>query len=89
MVIDSLLLINLPKHLRTRVLSNLSFFAMINMPVAMLLFSYLMDLMGVYNIFLMLSALCFIAMLVIVSKREIRRFLSAEPEEAAEMLMSK
>lgn len=88
-VIDSLLLINLPGHLRTRVLSNLSFFAMINMPVAMLLFSYLMDLMGVYNIFLMLSALCFIAMLVIVSNREIRRFLSAEPEEAAEMLMSK
>ncbi|MGG5413893.1 MFS transporter [Edwardsiella tarda] len=88
-VIDSLLLINLPKHLRTRVLSNLSFFAMINMPVAMLLFSYLMDLLGVYNIFLMLSVLCFIAMLVIVSNREIRRFLSAEPQEAAEMLMSK
>lgn len=84
--IDSLLLINLPKNLRTRVLSNMMFFSMINMPLAMLLSGYLMDLVGVYNILLALSGLCLIAMLVIISDRGIRRFLSADPEDALIML---
>lgn len=84
--VDSMLLINLPTSLRTRVLSNMMFFSMISMPLAMLLFGCFMDLMGVYNILLALSGLCFIAMLVIISDRSVRQFLSASPEDAITML---
>lgn len=87
--IDSLLLINLPKDLRTRVLSNMMFFAMINMPVAMMIFGGVMDVLGVYNIFLVLSVLCFAGMLMIISNRDIRNFLSAKPEAALAMLSRK
>lgn len=84
--VDSLLMVNLPKELRTRVLSNLMFFAMINMPLAMLIFGGLMDALGVYNIFLVLSMLSFAGMLAIVSNKGVRGFLSAKPEEAMAML---
>lgn len=84
--IDSLLLKHLPEKLRTRVLSNLMFFATINMPVAMLASGYFMDVMGVYNVLLILSGLCFIAMIAIVSNKMVRKFLSAGPEEAMELL---
>lgn len=59
---------------------------MINMPLAMLIFGGLMDALGVYNIFLVLSMLSFAGMLAIVSNEEVRRFLSAKPEEAMAML---
>ncbi|MDY4385708.1 MFS transporter [Pectobacterium aroidearum] len=84
--IDSLLLIHLPSHLRTRVLSNLSFFAMINMPLAMMISGFLMDTLGVYNIMLALSAVCFIAMLLITTDKMVRKFLSADPDEAKALL---
>ncbi len=45
-----------------------------------------MDALGVYNIFLVLSMLSFAGMLAIVSNEEVRRFLSAKPEEAMAML---
>lgn len=84
--VDSLLMVNLPKELRTRVLSNLMFFAMINMPVAMIVFGCLMDALGVYNIFFVLAMLSFAGMLAIFSNKGVRGFLSAKPEEAMEML---
>lgn len=59
---------------------------MINMPLAMLIFGGLMDALGVYNIFLVLSMLSFAGMLAIVSNEEVRGFLSAKPEEAMVML---
>ncbi len=59
---------------------------MINMPLAMLIFGGLMDALGVYNIFLVLSMLSFAGMLAIVSNEEVRGFLSEKPEEAMAML---
>lgn len=84
--IDSLLLKSIPEKFRTRVLANLMFFSTINMPIAMLLSGFFIDILGVYNLLLMLSVLCFIAMLFIISNKKIRFFLIAEPEEAKRLL---
>lgn len=84
--IDSMLLKHLPDKLRTRVLSNLMFFATINMPVAMLASGFIMDNIGVYNLLLILSGVCFISMISIISNKMIRQFLAAMPNEADELL---
>lgn len=84
--VDSLLLICLPENLRTRVLSNLMFFSTINMPVAMLASGFLMDVLGVYNLLFIVSGVCFIAMISIISNKMVRKFLSVSPDEAMEML---
>jgi MFS family permease len=84
--VDSMLLKYLPENLRTRVLSNLMFFATINMPIAMLASGFLMDVIGIYNILLIMSGVCFIAMVTIVSNKMVREFLSVDPDAAMKLL---
>lgn len=84
--VDSLLLKYLPENLRTRVLSNLMFFATINMPIAMLASGLLMDSIGVYNILFIMSGVCFIAMVTIISNKMVRQFLSVGPDAAMQLL---
>lgn len=84
--VDSMLLKSIPEKFRTRVLANLMFFSTINMPIAMLLSGFFIDIVGVYNLLIFLSGVCFVAMLYIASSKKIRRFLTASSDEADRML---
>jgi hypothetical protein len=52
----------------------------------MVIFGGLMDVVGLYNIFLLLSLLSFAGMMEIIPNKGIRVFFSASSEEAMAML---
>lgn len=84
--VDTMLLLHLPENMRTKVLSNMMFFSMINMPVAMFFSGYLMDYFGIYNFLWILSAIYLIASAILIFNPKVRLFLMATPEKATLML---
>lgn len=84
--VDTMLLLYLPENLRTKVLSNMMFFSMINIPIAMVFSGFLMDYFGIYNFLGILSIIFLIAATILILNTNIRIFLMASPEKAALML---